>query len=480
MTEGRSSVCGKGAPSGPSSAAVGSAEGDADADATGAAEAPGATEAATVGSALAPAATGAGGVAETGAGAEDAGVETASPRQPTSSSRNGQLDLRTPRSRITGPSILDAGAQRPSVESGQVTSSAAFERFLRAGHLPGLDGLRCLAILPVIWHHATPRPLAGVWGKGAVGVDLFFALSGFLITTLLLRERRARGSVRLGAFYARRSLRIFPLYYAVLAGYVVLALAMPEGSPQAEHFLRSLPYHASYTANWLVDYSVPHAILFAFSWSLCVEEQFYGVWPILVALVPRRAHLATLMSAAMVVDYLAEHGAFAGLAPPGSTSLRILTRFATPLGCGSLAALLLDTPAGFGLAWRALGRRMAAPLLLAAAVALLCVPATPYLALSFCLAGLVAAVAIRPDSGLGWLLEQRPLRWIGTVSYAAYLLHVSALGLVRRALPAWRETAPLVFALGLGLSLAFAFAAHALIERPFQRLRSRLHQSLQP
>lgn len=366
------------------------------------------------------------------------------------------------------------------MESGPVTSSAAFERFLRARHLPGLDGLRGLAILPVIWHHATPRPLAGFWGKGAVGVDLFFALSGFLITTLLLRERRARGLVRIGAFYARRSLRIFPLYYAVLAGYVALALALPTGSAQAAHFLSSLPYHASYTANWLVDYSVPHAVMFAFSWSLCVEEQFYAVWPILVALVPRRALLIALMSGAMVVDYLAEHGAFAALAPPGSTSLRVLTSFATPIGCGSLAALLLDTSPGFELAWRTLGRRAAAPLLLLGAVTLLCVPVTPYLALSFCLAGLVAAVAIRPDSGLGWLLELRPLRWVGTVSYAAYLLHVSALGLVRRALPGWRETAPVVFALGLLLSLAFAFAAHALVERPLGRLRSRLHQSLQP
>jgi peptidoglycan/LPS O-acetylase OafA/YrhL len=422
----------------------------------------------------------AGGVPETGRGAELAGVDTASPRQPRSNIRNGQTELRTERARISRPSILDAGAQRPSVESGPVTSSAAFERFLRARHLPGLDGLRCLAILPVIWHHATPRPLPGVWGKGAVGVDLFFALSGFLITTLLLRERRALGKIRLGAFYARRSLRIFPLYYAVLSGYVAVALTMPPGSAQAGHFLRSLPYHASYTANWLVDYAVPHDVMFAFSWSLCVEEQFYAVWPILVALWPRRAALAAAMTGAIFVDYLAEHGTFAAFAPAGSTPLRILTSFATPIGCGSLAALALDTAAGFGVAWRTLGRRWAAPLLLLAAVALLCVPVTPYLALSLCLAGLVSAVAIRPDSGLAWLLEQRPLRWVGTVSYAAYLLHVTALGLLRRALPAWRDDTPLLFASGLALTLVFAFAAHMLIERPFQRWRSRLHQSLQP
>jgi peptidoglycan/LPS O-acetylase OafA/YrhL len=415
---------------------------------------------------------------ETGNDAELGRVETVSPRQPRSSTRNSQRQLRTGRARISRPSILDAGAQRPSVQSSPVTSHAAFEHFLLARHLPGLDGLRCLAILPVIWHHATPRPLPGIGGKGAVGVDLFFALSGFLITTLLLRERRTAGKVRLAAFYARRSLRIFPLYYAALGGYIAVALTMPPESAQAAHFFRSLPYHASYTANWLVDYAVPHDVMFAFSWSLCVEEQFYAVWPILVALLPRRGLLAVVMLAAICVDHLAEQGALAAWAP--ALPLRILTSFATPIGCGSLAALALDSRFGFDVAWRWLGRRGAAPLLLLAAVALLCVPVTPYLALSLCLAGLVTAVAIRPDSGLAWLLEQRALRRVGTLSYAAYLLHVPALGLLRRAVPAWREQTTLLFGAGLALTLAFAFAAHTLIERPFQRWRSRLHQSLPP
>jgi peptidoglycan/LPS O-acetylase OafA/YrhL len=123
---------------------------------------------------------------------------------------------------------------------------------------------------------------------------------------------------------------------------------------------------------------------------------------------------------------------------------------------------------------------VAAPLLLLSAVALLCLPDTPYLALSLCLAALVAAVSIRRDSGLAWLLEQPVLRWVGTVSYAAYLLHVTALGLLRRALPTWRDNTPLLFASGLALTLAFAFAAHTLLERPFQRLRSRLHSPSPP
>lgn len=339
--------------------------------------------------------------------------------------------------------------------------------------MPGLDGLRGLAILPVIWHHATPHPLPGIAGKGAVGVDLFFALSGFLITTLLLRERRANGRVRLGAFYARRGLRIFPLYYLVLAGYAAHAWLMPGDSETAQHFLRSLPFHATYTANWFVDYAVPHPVTFAFSWSLCVEEQFYWVWPVLLALCARKPALAGAMACAIALDALAEHGALAALAPAGSVALRVVTSFAAPIGFGSLLALLLDSPRGFALAERILAPRAAAPLLLGACVALLLVPATPYLALSACLAALVGAVAIQPDHGLRWLLEHRLTRYVGTLSYAAYLLNVTALGAVRRGLPDWRDSAWLVFGLGLPLTLLLSSAAHALIERPCLRLRGR-------
>ena len=353
------------------------------------------------------------------------------------------------------------------------SSQAAYERFVQTRHLPGLDGLRCLAILPVIWHHATPRLLPGVLGKGAVGVDLFFALSGFLITTLLLRERRGSGEIRLTAFYARRSLRIFPLYYVVLAFYALRALQTQAGSVVARHFLHALPFHATYTANWFVDYAVPHPVMFAFSWSLCVEEQFYWVWPILMACFRRRALLAVLMGGAVLVDVLAEHGAFAAYLPAGSLGLRMLTSFATPIGCGSLIALLLDAPLGFRVAAWLLGWRWSAPFLLLLSVGWLLLPATPYLPLSLSLSALVGAVALRPDSGLAWLLERAALRKVGTLSYAAYLLHVTALGLVRRFLPQFQDSALVVFCLGLPLSLAFAQAANWAIERPFLRLRAR-------
>jgi peptidoglycan/LPS O-acetylase OafA/YrhL len=357
-------------------------------------------------------------------------------------------------------------------------ATADHQRYLDAHYLPGLDGLRALAILPVIWHHATPRLLPGIAGKGAVGVDLFFALSGFLITTLLLREQRKTGRVRLVAFYARRSLRIFPLYYAVLALYALRAWQTRGSSEVARHFLEALPLHATYTANWLLDYSVPHPIMFAFSWSLCVEEQFYWVWPGVLALLGRRLPAAALMLAALVVDYLGEHAYLRSVLPDGSLGLRVLTSFATPIGCGSLLALLLDSAAGFDLGRRVLGWRLSAPLLLALVVYWLTIPATPYLELSVTLSALVAAVAMRPDNGLAWLLRWSPLERVGALSYGLYLLHITALGLVRRWLPAHAESTLWVFTAGLPLSLVFAEVAHRAIERPFLALRARFRPSV--
>jgi peptidoglycan/LPS O-acetylase OafA/YrhL len=93
-----------------------------------------------------------------------------------------------------------------------------------------LDGLRCLSIAAVIWHHAGGTRHSGLLFRGHHGVSLFFAISGFLITTLLLRERVRNGQVSLGRFYGRRTLRIFPLYYAVIALYVALVYLLDRRS----------------------------------------------------------------------------------------------------------------------------------------------------------------------------------------------------------------------------------------------------------
>ena len=115
---------------------------------------------------------------------------------------------------------------------------ATFQNTERFG---SLDGLRCLSIVAVIWCHTGGAVWTGVplLSRGHLGVELFFAISGFLITTLLLRERRQSGRIALGNFYVRRTLRIFPLYYTVLLVYTLivwLAGAQP-GGPGAASFI---------------------------------------------------------------------------------------------------------------------------------------------------------------------------------------------------------------------------------------------------
>jgi peptidoglycan/LPS O-acetylase OafA/YrhL len=170
----------------------------------------------------------------------------------------------------------------------------------RSGFMPELDGLRAVAILLVFLVHvrglvpATKLPILLIQvylGLGWVGVDLFFVLSGFLITGILLDTREARNYFR--GFYARRTLRIFPLYYSVLTAVILIGMWI-NTSEVAE--VLPLPadrwLYFTYLTNWLglwkAHWGPDYANFLAHFWSLAVEEQFYLVWPLMVWLIPSR------------------------------------------------------------------------------------------------------------------------------------------------------------------------------------------------
>jgi peptidoglycan/LPS O-acetylase OafA/YrhL len=344
----------------------------------------------------------------------------------------------------------------------------AHGRYLAQRRFGSLDGLRCLSILPVIWHHATPFPLPGIWGKGPAGVDLFFCISGFLITTLLLREKARTGSVALGAFYLRRAVRILPLYYAVLLAHAVFALGLSPALPQRAHFFRALPLYGSFTANWFADFGVSHPILFAFAWSLCIEEQFYAFWPWIVRCCSARATLVAV-SALLLVDYCAERSAFGGY------TFRIIASFAAPIGFGVLVALLLNERASFDALFRLLGKVWSAPLALSAVLALLSWPGAPLLVFQASLATLVGTAVIVEHHGLSGLLRARVVSYVGAVSYGLYLLNSTAVGVIRRVFPAHASASGFVFFASLPLALVLAALSHRYFEAPFLRLRERFH-----
>src|SRR5665213_2363630 len=149
--------------------------------------------------------------------------------------------------------------------------------------LPGLDGLRALSILLVILLHTIQRRsvthavpfVAYVFSNGGMGVLIFFVISGYLITTLLLREREKTGSISLKRFYIRRAFRIFPPLYTYIAFIAVLGAASRLAGVNAREIITGLTLTRNYA----------HGVyLWAFEhfWSLCIEEQFYLLWPGLV------------------------------------------------------------------------------------------------------------------------------------------------------------------------------------------------------
>ncbi len=342
------------------------------------------------------------------------------------------------------------------------------QAFENARYFPSLDGLRVLSILPVVRHHCTPRPLNGWLGRGPVGVALFFAVSGFLITMLLLRERLRPGGVRLLSFFSRRSLRLFPLYYLVLGDYTLFAWALPSSLPERRHFFESLPAYASYTTNWFVDFGVSHPVLFAFSWSLATEEQFYLVWGPVLRWMRGRLAPAAFMLGWLAIDHYAEQG---GIALPWLS--RILASFAAAIGFGALLALLLDHPSARRWVSPWLGSWAAPLVTLPWVLALIVHDGTPPWLLSSSLTLLVGSVALREDHALRPLLANRVFAQVGQVSYGIYLLHGLVIGIVRRLVPGGREAALLVFVVAFPLSWALASLSFRYCETPWLRLRAR-------
>jgi len=288
-----------------------------------------------------------------------------------------------------------------------------------------------------------------------LGVDLFFAISGFLITTLLLRERRAHGAVSVARFYARRALRIFPTYYLVL-GLTTLRtwLWMPD-SPTRDHFFRSLPYWATYTSNWFVDFDVTHPRL---------------------ARAPRWA-----MPVAALLLLAADQGVEAGILGASWPDLarRMVASIASPICLGALLACILDDARGFAILRRWLGWRVSAPLVLVILAALVVSGRGPVLLPQLAMTLLVGACSVRSDHGLRPLLEARGVRFVGTLSYALYLVHVAAITALKRVVPALAENALFVFfAGGLALGIPLAYALYRIVDVPLQPLRARLRHAL--
>jgi peptidoglycan/LPS O-acetylase OafA/YrhL len=313
--------------------------------------------------------------------------------------------------------------------------------------LEALDGLRGLAILLVLAEHFVrldpttnlERLISRAAGAGWIGVDLFFVLSGFLITGILLR---AKGGERyFSTFYLRRTLRIFPVYY----GFLILTLfVMPRlhllAPDDTAGLLRNQGWYWSYLSNVLtarVGWEGTPALGFHF-WSLAVEEQFYLVWPLVLWLLPERR--LKLLCAAAILGTLVLRLALRAAGEPGVVSYVLTPTHLDPLAAGAWLAALGREPAGL-----ARLSRMVRPAFTFAVAGVGLIFLTehgkvvnslamasvgyPLLALG-CAAALVGAITSEAASVPGRFWRSRALGYLGRRSYAIYVLHPLLLFLV--------------------------------------------------
>ena len=364
------------------------------------------------------------------------------------------------------------------------------------GRIGGLDGLRAIAVAVVLVYHLMPGLLPG----GMVGVDAFFVISGFLITSLLLVERRTTGRIDAGRFWIRRLRRIVPALLVAVAATVSAAACL--GGDVLLAVRRQALGSVLLVYNWVeivagssyFDRTQP--LLLTNVWSLAVEEQFYLVWPLVViALLARGVSRRRVRAGALLALGLSLASAAWALrlvrdgAPVSRVYMGTDTRaFGLMLGAAwalwhgraTEGADLEPQPAGLRRVRRAAGWAGLAGLLVLARFAgettadggsgpepALIIASVCTLAVVQALTGEVAG-ADGPARRLMDLLEARPLKWLGERSYGLYLWHWPLGVLAFYAIPPTAN--PRVVAVGvLGLTLCAAELSHSLIETPVRR-----------
>ncbi len=353
----------------------------------------------------------------------------------------------------------------------------------RLPYLPGIDALRAIAVLAVFMYHAGVGWMPG----GFLGVDVFFTISGYLITSLLLAEYRRGGHIKLGRFWLRRARRLLPAVGVLIAvTMIVAAIVEPDRLTELRgDAIASL----AYVANW--HFVLAHQSyfdqfqrpsLFRHLWSLSVEEQFYLFWPLAFA-----AGMSLLGRKRLLLGVLA--GAVASLAlmwllfDPGDAS-RVY------YGTDTHAVGLLVGVA-LAMVWSPLQLRAGTPGRWSGpALDAIGVVALAYLALSFLrvhdydlalyhggylwlalATAAVLAVMAHPAAGLGALLARPPLIWLGLRSYSFYLWHWPVLALTRPGLDVSLPRGILI-PLQLLLVLALADLSYRFVELPFRGKRN--------
>lgn len=375
-------------------------------------------------------------------------------------------------------------AEQATIDGAMSVAPPSSAESFRLGYRPALDGLRAVSVLAVMLHHT------GLLNGGWLGVDVFFALSGFLITTLLIEEHSRTGVIDLKRFYIRRALRLLPALLALIIVFAIVAVfssitLTTSASVILTATLVRLAAVLFYVANWAIMagyglYPLAHM------WSLAIEEQFYALWPLALLVLLRN------IRAKAVIVSLVGTGIAASIIWRGVLQQHGWLAWAYQGVDARADSLLIGCVMAMFISWRRVKNSQAAFVVmrsagLAGAVTICLLFATARFPGAFrdhfasTLTALAAVLLIGeilvPGSRLARCLEIRPLVGIGKISYGLYLWHFPILlgfgVLVGRS----RELDPVRLALAWLVTFVVCVVSFRVIEQPALRLKSRFGTS---
>lgn len=324
----------------------------------------------------------------------------------------------------------------------------------------------------VLWHHALPADIQFIKidNRGFLGVDLFFVLSGYIITTLLVRERSQHGDISLKNFYMRRAVRILPIYYFVVSA-VSIYYIFVKGSFEYSNIII---YYYLFLSNFLVN-GIP---ILGPTWSLSVEEQYYLFWPLIMVLAPARIFIPILILL-IFINVAVKTGWFWIPEPLGFGPLLFQMPNSTyaPILMGSLAAIVLENRTAFNRISPLFSHWIASPLIFL--LLLFAIEFSPsdlrgapnFVIHTLMTLFLITLVIVKKNAFFVFLNNPIIVRF-GTVSYGIYLYHLFALDIINRILDFIEIESPwLVFFAYSILSYAVAEVSFRTLEAYFRRFR---------
>lgn len=336
-----------------------------------------------------------------------------------------------------------------------------YEQYRSMRRFPALDGLRGIAAtMVVIFHYGGPT-----WERlhGWIGVHIFFVLSGFLITTLALREEHQHGRLSIRNFYIRRATRILPAYYVVLAAAAALALVRGE---YQQRLAQVMPYYLTFNGEFLGP-DEPHGQV----WTLGIEQKFYLLWPLLAFAVAMTVARRASLAAGLLVLALA------------ATTLNSMIVSYVPVTIGCLLAIVLHNRRGFETV-AALTRPIGATLAVVVFVGVhLAIPTMlgqagiEVTVIAYSPAVALLLVALLGHNPLSWVLARRPLTFLGDRSYSLYLIQGVAGTVVVATAPVFATHRTLTAVAVMAAAVLMADLLYRWVELPFISLGRRWTRS---